>query len=412
MSTTLWIVNQYAGSKHHGKHYRSYYIAKELTRRGYDVTIIAGSHSHHFSTFPEVDRDYTVEMIDGIRYMWVRMPHYRSSKSIARAWHMLLFAWKLLWMPVNMLPKPDIIVVSSPSPFPILNAAIWSRKFSAVKVFEVRDLWPLSVMHLGDLSSKNPFVWLLQKVENFAYRESAAVISLLPHAKANMVEHGLPPQRFHYIPNGIDPEELPTEVSADREIASMIPKGAFVVGYLGALGIANNLTHLIDAARLLQSEEKIHFLLVGEGSEEQSLRAYATGLRNVTFAGAVPKSRVPSVLKLFDLCFISLKKEALFQYGVSPNKMFDYMAAAKPVLYAVESGNNMVEEAECGVQVDPQNIGEIAEAIQKMSRFDPKVLRQWGGNGYNFLLRHHSFPVLAQNYCDVLQQTTCKDSYD
>jgi len=336
--------------------------------------------------------------------MWVKMPYYHSSKSILRAWHMLLFAWRLLRLPTHILPKPDNIVVSSPSPFPILNAARWCRTYGAKLVFEVRDLWPLSVIHLGNVKVSHPFIRLLQYIEHFAYRRSDAVVSVLSHSRGYMTEHGMAPEKFNYIPNGIDIDEIRTKNDPDEEVLALLPKGKFIVGYVGALGIANDLTYLIDAARKLRTEDGIHFVLVGEGSEEESLRSYAEGLDNVTFTGSVSKSRVQSVLALFDLCFISLKKEKLFHYGVSPNKMFDYMAAAKPVLYAVESGNNMVKEAECGVQVEPQNVEKIAQSIVDISRLTPTERIKWGENGYNFLLQYHTFSVLAKRYSTVFEK--------
>ncbi|PLX10152.1 MAG: glycosyltransferase WbuB, partial [Marinilabiliales bacterium] len=129
MAKTIWIINQYAGSEFHGKHYRSYYLAKELVKKGHEVFIISSSHAHQFSEFPEVRNLVTFKKLSGINYCWVRTRLYPESRSIKRALSMLGFTLKLIFFPKKKLVRPDAIMVSSPSPVPVLVASRWCKKF-------------------------------------------------------------------------------------------------------------------------------------------------------------------------------------------------------------------------------------------------------------------------------------------
>jgi glycosyltransferase involved in cell wall biosynthesis len=406
---TIWIINQYAGSPLHGMNFRNYYFAKELVKQNMDVTIFSGSFSHLLSNPPKVKNTFTKESIDGISYIWLKLPKYYSSKSVKRFLSMLIFIFKLMFFKTSSLNKPDIIIASSPSPLPILIAFFWAKKLNAKLLFEVRDLWPLSIIELGNMSPNHPIVWLFQRIENFAYKRSDAVISLLSHAQEYMVAHGLKKSKFYYLPNGFDLDEYYHTKPLDSNIIQLLPRDKFIIGYVGALGIANDLSYLIESAKSLQRYSKIHFVLVGDGSEKESLQRQASQLNNVTFTGSIEKKQVPNMLKLFNVCFISLQKEKLFMYGVSPTKMFDYMAAAKPILYAVESGNNMVEEAQCGLQAEPQNIQEITATILKFYHSDSKQLKRWGDNGLHYLHEHHDYKILTQKLLQLLSHLKDKN---
>ena len=137
---SIWIINQYSGSIYHGKEYRSPSIARELVKQGYSVTIISASHSHHFKSAPIINGNHTLKDIDGVKYLWVKTSSYKESKSYKRLLSMFQFLVKCFFIPLKKLEKPDYIIVSSPSPLPILNGIYFKKKFSAKLVFEVRDL--------------------------------------------------------------------------------------------------------------------------------------------------------------------------------------------------------------------------------------------------------------------------------
>ena len=157
----IWIINQYAGSSNHGMTFRSYFLAKEFIKR-HRVTIFSASFSHVMSNPPSVSKTYTKENIDGVKYLWLKVPIYKQSKSLGRLISMFIFLYRLFFLDVKKCDSPNVIIVSSASPLPIWKAYFWARRFNAKLIFEVRDIWPLSIMELGGLKKINPFVILLQ----------------------------------------------------------------------------------------------------------------------------------------------------------------------------------------------------------------------------------------------------------
>ncbi len=404
MSKTIWIINQYAGSPHIGMNFRSYYLAKELQKEGHAVTVIAGSFSHLFTHPPEVTHTFTPQEVEGVPYLWVKLPKYSTSKSFKRLWSMLLFSLKLFFFNPYSLHKPDVIIISSLSLFPVLNAYLYSKLFRAKLIVEIRDIWPLSLVELGNISPSHPLVLLLGWLERFAYKRADAVVSLLPKAKEHMVSKGLDPDKFVYIPNGINLKELQQPQALSSEIITQIPKDKFIVGYAGTLGIANALEHLLHAALLLKEVPAIHFVIVGNGSEKTALINFVQTkqLYNVTFIEAIAKTQIQSMLQYFDLCYIGWHRYALYRFGISANKLFDYMYAQKPIVHSVDAGNDPVVDAQCGISVAPEDPKAIADAIMMIYAMPEYERRTMGHNARTYVVEHHSYEVLAHTYATLL----------
>jgi len=232
--------------------YRHYYLARQMAERGHRVVVISGSHSHLFTRPPQVSRPFTLELLDGVTYCWVAVPRYERAISLARVLNMAAFALRLERLPTDRLPRPDAILVSSPSLFPIVVAARWSRRWGARLVFEIRDIWPLTLRELGGLSRLHPLVVLMQWLEDYGYRVADTVISVLPAAEGHMVSRGMERRKFRYLPNGIDLTNSRTARTAPSAVRDVVRPGVFTVGFVGTLGTANVLETLIDAARLLE----------------------------------------------------------------------------------------------------------------------------------------------------------------
>ncbi|UPT77644.1 glycosyltransferase family 4 protein [Sulfurovum sp. XGS-02] len=398
----ITIINQYIGSPYHGMEYRHYYLAKNLIEYGYKVTLISGSYSHLFSSPPEMTQSFTREMIDGIEYIWVKVPKYISSKSIGRIWNMLYFTWKLHFLKDVV---PSHIIVSSPSLFPVKVGAKFAKKFHTKFLFEVRDIWPQTLVELSSLSSSHPLIKFMEHYERFAYKKADKVISLLPMAKEHFEKQGMQKDKFVYLPNGIDTEEIKS-VFLPQSIIEKIPRDKFIVAYSGTVGIANNLEYLVDAANALRDNKDIHFIILGQGGEKQRLQDLVNhlGLENITFLDPIKKEAVASFLKQIDVAFISLLPENLFRFGVSPNKVFEYMYAKKPILWAIEAGNNLVKEAECGVSVPLNDVIALKESILRLKEFGEDTLNELGQNGYNFVNIHHSYKMLAEKLINVIEE--------
>jgi glycosyltransferase involved in cell wall biosynthesis len=397
------MINQYAGSPYHGMNLRSYYFAKEFIKYGHRVTIFAASYAHVRNKNPEnINKLFVNENIDGIKYVWVKTPEYKKSKSLGRVLNLFIFPICLFFYNIKKIGKPDVIIISSPPPVPVLNAYKFSRRSKALLVFEVRDLWPLSLVELGGFSRYNPLVQLIQLIENFSYKKADTVISVIPLAGDHMIRHYMKEDKFQYVPNGIDLEEFKKSEKPDVEKEDLIPKNKFIVGYAGTVGIANALEYLIDAARLVRDFKDIHFIVLGGGGEKQRLVDKAGDLENITFIDSVPKLQVMEFLGLFDVCYIGLKGQTLFSHGVSANKLFEYMYAGKPIIYSINSGNNPVADAGCGISVQAENAEKISDAVIGLYKISAGERKKMGERGKEFVIKNHSYKELAKKYLKAI----------
>jgi glycosyltransferase involved in cell wall biosynthesis len=399
--STVWMINQYAGSPWHGMEYRHYHLARGLVEGGHRVVILSGSHSHLFTRPPRVSRPFTRQDIDGVAYCWVAVPRYERAISLGRVLNMAAFAALLEALPTSRLPRPDAIVVSSPSLFPVPIASRWARRLGARLVFEVRDIWPLTLQELGGLSSRHPLIAAMQRLEDYGYRVADSVISVLPGAREHMVARGMDPTKFHYLPNGVDLDGAPGPGDAPAAIRDAVRPGAFTVGFVGTLGRANVLETLIDAARLLDPDE-VRVVIVGHGPERDQLVQRAGGAPNVSFAGPIPKRDVAAALRLFDACYVGYRRSSLYRFGVSPNKLYDYMAAGRPVLFAADAANQPVEEADGGLTVAPEDPAALAAAITSLAGASEAERARLGVNARAYVERRHEYRRLAGELAEIL----------
>jgi glycosyltransferase involved in cell wall biosynthesis len=393
--------------------YRPYYLAREWVRAGHDVRIVAAGYSHVRGRQPcthgEVINRRTIEIVEKIQYVWYPTPPYKGN-GIGRILNIWAFL-RQLWVDARRLiseVKPDVVIASSTYPLDIWVARRIARLAKAKLVYEVHDLWPLSPIELGGMSPRHPFIQLCQWAENTAYHDADLVVSMLPKVHDHMAAHGLDLRKLHIIPNGISPDDWDGVGKAvDGELAKCIQEahlhGKLIVGYAGAHGLPNSLDALLDTTKLL-ADKQICFVLVGDGHEKERLqrRVVEENLNNVHLFASIPKEQIPSLLREFDIAYIGLKSEPLFRFGVSPNKLMDYMMASKPILFAVKAGNDPVADAVCGVTVPPESPRAIADGLLKLTCMTASEREAMGLNGRSYVLAHHTYPVLAEKFLSIL----------
>ncbi len=400
----IWVINQFAGSPTSGWGERHYYFAEYWLQAGYRVNIISGSYNHMFSNNVNANGTYTIENINGRQFCWTNTPRY-NAQSIKRFWSMMVFAWRMLRLPVKELGKPDYIVVSSMPIFPIITASMLKRKYSANKlVFEIRDLWPLTPIYLGGYSKNHPFILMLAWIEKFGYKKADRIVSLLPNADKYINNISGRPEKFAYIPNGLSEDILVNE-QISEETRSKIPSGKFIVGYAGTLGLANALEYFVDAAALVPADANIHFVVIGDGYMKKELEERAKATNNITFIGKIPKNQVQDVLRFFDVCFVGRNDSPLFEHGVSANKYFDYMLAGKPILDSNKLIKDPVELSGCGIIVQPNSAQAIADGVMQFFNMSPAERQAMGCKGAEYVRRHHSIRFLANKYLEVFEGT-------
>lgn len=402
----ILLINHYAGSPEYGMEFRPYYMCKEWAGLGNQVLIVGGNQSHLRKQQPTCDR----ETIDGVNYCWVKLNKYKGN-GVGRIISMGMFVTKLLCHYRKYLNGflPDVVIASSTYPIDIYPAKKIAKHYNAKLIYEVHDLWPLSPIELGGYSPTHPFIRVMQKAEDDCYRYVDAVVSMLPKSEPHMRERGLKEGKFFCVPNGIvldDWKNYPPLTEPHLSVlTSLKDEGYFIVGFAGAHGIANSLYSAIDAVAGLK-EEKIVFVLVGTGPEKERLIEYSKqkNYDNVVFLPPVGKQIIPALLEKMDALYIGLQRQSLFRFGISPNKLFDYMMASKPVIQAIDAGNNIVEEANCGLYAEPDNIKDIRNAILRIKNMSSEERESLGINGRNYVLTNHTYSVLAQRFLDVMNK--------
>ena len=259
------------------------------------------------------------------------------------------------------------------------------------------------------MSRWHPFIVWMQRAENAACRDADLVVSILPKAKAHLLEHGMDTRKFVHVPNGIDPDEwsdvavthLPAAHAA--AIASAREQGRAIVAYAGAHGLANALHSMLDAAALSRAEP-ITWMLVGSGTEKAALlrRVRVERLSNVVMLDPVPKAAIPALLRSMDVLYIGLQSEPLFRFGISPNKLMDYMMAGRPIVSAIAAGNDPVGDAGCGETIAPQDPAALAAAVQRLCAMPSDQREILGRAGKAFVERHHLYAGLAQRFLGAI----------
>lgn len=269
-------------------------------------------------------------------------------------------------------------------------------------VYEVHDLWPLSPMELGGMSRWHPFIMWVQWAEDYAYKRAQRVVSMLPKTLEYMVSRGMNPDKWAYVPNGVDLDEwrvrAPLSAETSAALQAVRARGLPVLCYTGTHGLANALDVLLDASVLLKGQVEV--VLVGTGPERDRLLQRVTneGLNNVTMLPSVPKACMPELLAAIDIAFIGLLPEPLFRFGISPNKLFDYMMAAKPIIQSISAGNDPVTEVGCGITVPPNQPAAIADAALKIASMSDAQKDEMGKKGQAFIQAERSYAVLAQKF--------------
>ncbi|QII83344.1 glycosyltransferase family 4 protein [Bordetella hinzii] len=405
----ILLINHYAGSPHYGMEFRPYYFGRQWLAAGHEVKIAAATASHIRAHKPPARGRLTREPIEGIEYLWYDTLPYQGNGP-KRLLNMLQFSARLYHLPQDLGGwRPDIVIASSTHPYDVLPAARLARRAGARLVFEVHDLWPLTPRLLGGFGAWHPMIASMQYAEDYAYKHADLTVSMLPCALPYMQGRGLDPARYAHVPNGVPVAEYsapdfdnPDYQRVRAQIQALREHCDFVVLYAGTHGHANALDMLLQAmARLRQAP--VGLMLLGSGPDKAALQAQARelGLERVVFADPVPRPAVQAVMTHVDAAYIGLRRSPLFAFGVSPNKLFDYMLAASPVIQAIESGNDIVRDAACGVSVPAEDPQALAQAILQLRDTPPAERRQMGARGRQYVLSHHDYPVLAQRFLDA-----------
>lgn len=393
----IWIFNHHALTPDMSGGTRHYDFAKELIKRGHTVTIVASSF--HYSMYKDMkdykNKDYLCEKIVGIDFIWIKTPAYFGN-GISRVKNMISYTYKILkYIPKLNLSKPDIIVGSSVHLFAVWAAYKLSCKYNTPFIMEVRDLWPQTLIDMG-ISKWHPFIILLGWLERYLYKKADKIISNLPFAY-DYIGKFVEKEKFIWISNGVDLSNIkytPKEKS-----------NKFIISYTGAIGVANNLQIILDVAKKLKDNENIYFRIVGEGAEKEKLKAFMkeNNLLNVSIENSVPKNEVTNILQNSDVVFLGLKDSPLYKFGISLNKLFDYMASGRVIIFAGNSKNNPIKDASAGYSIVPDDVEDLEKTILEIYNLSQEKRDAIGQKIRKYVEDNYSIEILVDKFEKLLE---------
>jgi len=353
----------------------------------------------------------------GFRRGWYRHD-VADGIHVHRVWTCLAPNRAVFWRIVNYLSfvptavwrawrlgRFDVAVGTSPQFFCAVATWLYSRVRRTPWVFELRDLWPESIPAVGAMK-RSLALRLLERLELRMYRDATAIACLTEAFIRTLRARGIEAAKLHWIPNGIEPSfwQAANRDAARAELG--VRDDDVLASYVGTIGMAHGLGTLITAAGLLRLRAPdVRILIVGDGAELAALRDLASrqGLGNVLFTGLVPREKVPGILAASDIALVTLKPSDVFK-TVLPSKMFEAMAAERPIVLAVEGeAQAVLEDAGAGIAVQPGNAAAMAAAIACLAS-DPHQRARMGQDGGSFVAREFSRALWAARYLSLLSQ--------
>jgi glycosyltransferase involved in cell wall biosynthesis len=381
---------------------RHYEFARRMVADGHKVTIIASDLSYLTGKKIATGRGLVIrESLDGITIL--RAYTFPSLHRSFR-WRVVSFLSFMLTSVVAAIRSGpvDIVLGTSPPIFQAVSAWLVSAVKRRPFILEIRDLWPEFAIAMGVLQN-SALVWMSRLLERFLYWRACHLIVNSPAYVDYLSAKGLSRSKISLIPNGVDTSMFQSDSQRDQVRRELGLDEKFIVTYAGALGMANDLRTVLRAASRLNGGDTVHFLLVGDGKEATALRQFASDnqLKNVTFLGAQPKSRIPAILSASDVCVAILLDIPMFR-TTYPNKVFDYMAAGKPTLLCIDGViRKVVAECDGGVFCAPGNDEALAAAIDSLRR-DPEALKRMGRGARLHVQTHFNRDLQASDFISTL----------
>jgi colanic acid biosynthesis glycosyl transferase WcaI len=383
---------------------RVYELSREWVRQGHEVTVLTGFPNHPTGIVPAEYKGSLVrrEMVDGIRV--VRTPIYAAPNKgfFRRVLNYVSYGVSASTFGPLLTERPDVVIGTSPQ-FLTALAGLWLAGLKRVPfVFEVRDLWPRSIVEVGAMKANSPAIRVLERLERMLYARADRIVAVTDSFVDAIAAHGISTEKISVVTNGVDLELFQPRDREEARAALGLPPG-FLATYVGTHGMAHGLGLVLDVAKRL-SGQGIHFLLVGEGAEKAQLKARADAeqISNVTFLDQQPRDRVAEIYAASNLCLVLLRDLPLFK-AVIPSKMFEFMGSGRPILTTVDGeSRGILERAGAGTFSPPENVEALVAALRSLAS-TPERLAHMGASGRRYVEQNYSRPALAGRYLSILE---------
>lgn len=388
-------VHQYFNTPREAGGTRSYWISQKLLEKGHEVTMITTARKKDAQKYMDVD---------GISVIYLRIPYSNHMGILRRFQSFFSFMLYSTWI-ILKGPKYDTIIATS-TPLTVGFPALIAKFFRRIPyVFEVRDLWPEVPIQMGGL--KNPLlIWLAKTFEKTIYRYASQIVALSPGMYEGVIAAGASADKAHMIPNMSKIDAFwPRPVNIDVLNALDIDNKSFKVVYFGAMGIANGMDYILDAAKLLIEYSQIQVILIGDGSTLPDLqeRCINEEIANVKFVKALSMKDLSRVVNACQVSLVTFSDLPILATN-SPNKFFDSLSAGKPILVNSPGWTKkIVEEYDCGMYSNPKKPEELAENIITLYK-NPKKVREKGLNARKLAETTYDKSILCEKFSEVIKK--------
>ena len=379
-------------------------------KNGHKVTVLTGFPNYPLGIVPanyrpKLLRLFLKEKINGINvcraWLWPQ-PHRKTFK------RMLSFFSFFLSSAVSGLfvSRPDIVIATSPQLLVGLSGWWLARAKRVPFVFEIRDLWPESLVAVDVGDARSLLYRVLGKLAGFLYRASEKVVVVTPAFKEFLIKNWhMPADKVSVIQNGVETDLFRPGIESSSLRKELNAGGKFIVCYTGTIGMAHGLETLVQVAKRLQdSHPNILFLLIGDGAEKENIvsQTQSLALSNVHVLDSQPREKIPAYINVSNVCLVMLKDAPLFK-TVIPTKMLEAMACARPVILVVDGqARKIMEEAQAGVFVRQGDVEHLAQTVIHLAA-DPASRERLGNNGRRYILQNLRRLQTAQSYIKVLE---------
>lgn len=385
---------------------RTYEHTKEWVKdEDTEITVITNNPNHPEGVLYKgyENRWYQREQMDGIEVIRVKT-YLTPNKGFFKRTLNYLF-YMLMAMAASLkIGKKDIVIATSPPFFCACGGYLVSLLKRIPFVFELRDIWPESIVAVGAMG-KNAIIRFLEKVELFLYKSSNLIISLTDSFKENLISRGIAASKIIVIKNGVELDNFKKEKINKEAFKKEIGVGEkMIASYVGTIGMAHALDKVLDCAKTLEIMEDIQFLIVGSGAKKDELeeKKRKENIQNVTFIGQVNKEEVKKYYAISDIGLVVLRKNSLFK-SVIPSKIFEYMAMEVPIIISVDGeARDIIKGSKGGIYVEPENVEQMTKAIRNLIQ-EPKTAAKMGKQARVYVENNFDRKKLARNCLDALK---------
>jgi glycosyltransferase involved in cell wall biosynthesis len=413
LSNKIIIVSKYSALPGHGISSKVFQTAKAIAN-DIDALLIT-SNSNHLANFPETNSIYNHEIYHNLHVIWIKTLQYRSSKSLKRIFSWFDFEWKLYKLRIDKHNPPRVILVSSLSLFTVYWALNMKKKYGTKVVFEVRDIYPLTLTSELGVSRWNPIVLLMAYLEKKGYQESDLIVGTMPYLNKHVQKILGYQKPTFYSPVGLssyysDNENI-NEIELERQ--SLIQDDRYsksrIIMYSGSIGESNYLELFVRVIKRLNNNLNYYFVLVGSGDYLDKYKQELKECSNVHFTGRVVPQDVMYYLEQADVLYLSVKPSNIWEYGQSMNKVLDYMMSGKPIIASYDGIPNMLDEIEHNIIIPSNDDVALINALEQSLEYLKHPNEELKKKSRQLIEENYTYDVINKNYLQQIQRLLNED---